>query len=221
MKTKNLVLFWDWNGTIVDDAFVFVDVLNVLLKKNNLQKITLDFYRENFCFPVVDFYKKLGLYQNASFFNSLNEDFISLYNQQKHSPKLKTNIVELINRLNNLNVKQYVVSAQNNKTLLGLVSFYGLEGSFVGVFGVDNNLASGKKNVAAYLKNKHCVNSEILVVGDTVLDFEVSNHLGARCVLVDWGHCNLNRLSSCGVPVFSSVSGLENFFIKDLGLTSL
>ena len=104
MKTKNLVLFWDWNGTVVDDSFVFVNILNVLLKKGGLPKITLAFYKENFCFPIVDFYKKLGLYKSPSFFSSLNKDFIQLYNLQKHAPKLKKNIVALIGYLNNIGV---------------------------------------------------------------------------------------------------------------------
>ena len=222
MKTKNLVLFWDWNGTVVDDSFVFVNILNVLLEKKGLPKITLAFYKENFCFPVVDFYKKLGLYKSLSFFSSLNKDFIQLYNQQKNAPKLKKNIVALIGYLNNRGVKQFVVSAQNNKTLTGLVSFYGLKQSFVAVVGVDNDLAYGKKGFANSLKKKYCnKKNNIIVVGDTFLDFEVSQHIGARCLLVDWGHYSFGRLSCCGVPVFSSVGGLKRFLIKDLGLASL
>ena len=31
MKIENII--WDWNGTIVDDAWVFVEVMNDLLKK--------------------------------------------------------------------------------------------------------------------------------------------------------------------------------------------
>ena len=153
---------------------------------------------------------------------SLNKDFVGLYNQQKHAPKLKKNIVALIGFLNNLGVNQFVVSAQNNKTLAGLVSFYGLKQSFVAVGGVDNDLACGKKGLANSLKNKYCnKKNNIVVVGDTFLDFEVSRHIGARCLLVDWGHYSFGRLSCCGVPVFSSVEGLKKFFIKELGLTSL
>ena len=66
-SNRELVVFWDWNGTIVDDGFVFVNILNVLLEKHNLKKISLAFYKQNFCFPVVDFYKSLGLYKGSSF----------------------------------------------------------------------------------------------------------------------------------------------------------
>ena len=169
----------------------------------------------------MDFYKSLGLYKGSSFFSSLNEDFVKLYNQEKHTPKLKKNISKLIKDLNKKKIKQYIVSAQRDQTLLELVTFYGLNKSFVKVVGVENDLAFGKKELAKDLKNKFCRNCDVLVVGDTYLDFEVANYIGADCVLVSWGHYSLGRLSGCGVPVVRSVKELKKFFIKRLELASL
>ena len=221
MKNKNVVVFWDWNGTIVDDAFVFVDILNVLLKKNKKPQISLDFYKNNFCFPVADIYKKIGLYKNSFFFNSLNKSFINLYNKNKHLPKLKPNIKNLVLFLRQNNIKQYIVSAHNNKTLHSLVAFYGLNNLFVDVVGVDNDLALGKTSLAVALKKQQCKNADIFVVGDTLLDFEVASSIGAKCVFVDWGHYSFLRLSDCKVPVFSSVGALKSFFIQEMELASL
>ena len=39
-SVKKHIIF-DWNGTLIDDAFVFVDILNILLKESNL--LTPDF----------------------------------------------------------------------------------------------------------------------------------------------------------------------------------
>ena len=58
LKNKEYIIF-DWNGTLIDDAFVFVDILNVLLEKRHLEKIDLKKYRELFCFPIKEFYKKI------------------------------------------------------------------------------------------------------------------------------------------------------------------
>ena len=101
------------------------------------------------------------------------------------------------------------------------MSFYGLRQSFVAARGVDNDLAYGKKRLALGLKKKYCdKKSDIVILGDTFLDFEVSQHIGARCLLVDWGHYSYARLSCCGVPVFSSVRALKGFIINDLGLAT-
>ena len=58
MKYKHVI--WDWNGTLVDDTWLFVDIMNGVLKDRNLQGITLDDYRNVFDFPVQDYYTKLG-----------------------------------------------------------------------------------------------------------------------------------------------------------------
>ena len=56
---KKHILF-DWNGTLIDDAWIFVDILNALLKKRDLNQIDLIEYQELFCFPLSDFYQNLG-----------------------------------------------------------------------------------------------------------------------------------------------------------------
>ena len=38
MKYKHVI--WDWNGTLVDDTWLFVDIMNGVLKDRNLQGIT-------------------------------------------------------------------------------------------------------------------------------------------------------------------------------------
>ncbi len=35
LNKKHIV--FDWNGTLIDDAWVFVDILNVLLKKAEME----------------------------------------------------------------------------------------------------------------------------------------------------------------------------------------
>ena len=47
---NNKVVIWDWNGTIVDDAFLFVEIMNNFLEDFGLKKITLEDYRNHFCF---------------------------------------------------------------------------------------------------------------------------------------------------------------------------
>ena len=54
MKTS-LSLIWDWNGTIIDDAWLFVDIMNVFLNKEGLPLISLNDYRQHFCFPIQNY----------------------------------------------------------------------------------------------------------------------------------------------------------------------
>ena len=58
MKFKHMI--WDWNGTLVDDTLLFVDIMNGVLQNRNLDGINIQDYREVFDFPVKDYYTKLG-----------------------------------------------------------------------------------------------------------------------------------------------------------------
>ena len=70
MITKKKYCVFDWNGTLVDDAWIFVDILNKLLVGRGLNKITLKDYQNQFCFPIKLFYKNLGLdVSKTSFIN--------------------------------------------------------------------------------------------------------------------------------------------------------
>ena len=60
MNNNNFSIIWDWNGTLVDDAPVFINIMNFFLSQRNLPLITLEDYRRSFVFPVKNYYKNLG-----------------------------------------------------------------------------------------------------------------------------------------------------------------
>ena len=39
-------VIWDWNGTVLDDVDVVVDVMNVLLDRRSMPALTAERYRE-------------------------------------------------------------------------------------------------------------------------------------------------------------------------------
>ena len=53
-------IIWDWNGTLLNDNWLCVDVINTLLKKRGMPLTTLNTYKEIFVFPVIEYYHKLG-----------------------------------------------------------------------------------------------------------------------------------------------------------------
>ena len=61
-------IVWDWNGTLLNDGWLFVKIMNQILKKRALNKITEKIYREIFCFPLEKFYIKMGFdFEKESF----------------------------------------------------------------------------------------------------------------------------------------------------------
>ena len=219
MKNKKAIV-WDWNGTLVDDAFVFVEIMNLYLSSSGLPLISLADYRNNFCFPVINYYKKLGFSLSQKDFDRLTVDFIEKYKKRMFKPVLKNGMQEVLSSIKKSGCDQLLVSAQEQKLLNKTTSFYGVGHFFNIIAGLNNNLAVSKKNVAhktllPYIKKDY----SFLFVGDTLHDFEVASSLGAKCCLVTWGHNSKKLLKQTKQPVVSSPQSLFlfiNHFLSDI-----
>ena len=210
MINKNII--WDWNGTIVDDAWVFVDIMNRFLKKNNLPIISLEDYQQNFCFPIQNYWRSLGFKFTPKEFNKLNSKFISEYKKNMFLPQIHGGVFSLLKKIKNKNIKQYILSASEDNLLKKSVAFYKLADLFEDVCGVDNLNAKGKKELGQFLfKKYHLKPSETLIIGDTEYDYEVAKMLNCSVVLISHGHINHKRLKKICSNVVASVSELNDF----------
>ena len=77
MKYKHII--WDWNGTLVNDLTLCVDLLNVSLEKRGLPLISENIYKQKFLFPIKKFYETVGFDFSKENFESTNEEFHSGY----------------------------------------------------------------------------------------------------------------------------------------------
>lgn len=207
LNKKHIV--FDWNGTLIDDAWIFVDILNSLLKKRNLNQIDLNKYQEMFCFPLTDFYQNLGFDVSPDAFNILKEDFVFEYNKRQFAAHLFPDAVDTINKIKSHNVKLSILSASNQKILSSLMNFYSINHFFTHILGVDNYEAVGKEKLGfKLLKLLGKSRSDIVIVGDTDLDYRVSQKLGIDCILISRGHQSHQRLSVLDCPVIYSLTDL-------------
>jgi len=92
-------IIFDWNGTLIDDAWIFVDILNALLKKRNLNQIHLNDYQDLFCFPLINFYQNLGFDVTPEAFNILKEEFVVEYNKRQFLAHLFPDTIETLNAI--------------------------------------------------------------------------------------------------------------------------
>ena len=54
------LIIWDWNGTLIDDTWMCIEVINELLVKYSKQTLTLETYHKVFDFPVKTYYERIG-----------------------------------------------------------------------------------------------------------------------------------------------------------------
>ena len=76
--------------------------------------------------------------------------------------------------------------------------------------------SAGKKTEIGLrqLRELGLTGADVVLVGDMLTDAHLAEALGADCVLVSWGHNDLKRLESAGLPVAHSVEALENILAK-------
>lgn len=199
-------IIWDWNGTLFDDAHLCVEILNTMMAKRGLQSITIESYRKEFGFPVIDFYKMRGFDFEQENFDDVANEYISLYNSRRVECKLRDGALEILQAIETSGLKQSILSAYHQDLLKQVVEYFDITGFFTNICGLGDYYANCKIDLGKKLIGTTGLNSaDILLVGDTAHDFEVARQIGCDCVLLTDGHQSKEKLKSCGVPVLESI----------------
>jgi phosphoglycolate phosphatase len=207
MRYRHVI--WDWNGTLLDDAWLCVEILNGLLRDAGRAPISVEQYRAHFLFPVVRFYEWLGFDFVSDSFDSVSQRYIAEYNRRRYECRLQPRAAESLERLRTAGLEQSVLSAYREDTLREAVMHYRLTGFFTRLSGLDNIRAEGKLDLGrAHMRalELHESAHTVLLIGDTVHDHEVAAALGADCLLLHHGHMHAERLEQRGVPVAGSLA---------------
>ena len=210
MRTKHIV--WDWNGTLIDDVSLCVNVLNELLSDYELPEISIEFYRSNFSFPVSEFYKRISLPFSGHEFSRISHSFISKYRQKWTACSLQPNVIKILDVLNKLGLQQSILSAGNQIDVNMFVNHFGLDGYLCQILGTDNIKAEGKiQLVQKFFSTSSLESDEILFVGDTLHDLEVGNHIGCRTLLFSKGHNSKSLISNNNAYVIDDLMEIVGY----------
>ncbi|MFA3782275.1 HAD family hydrolase [Melioribacteraceae bacterium 4301-Me] len=202
-------IIWDWNGTILNDVDLCVEIINSLLTSRNLPAIDKVRYKEIFTIPVKNYYAKLNFDFIREPFELLGKIWMEQYELRKYECSLYDGVVDLLEKIKLRGIGQSILSAYSQSTLENLVEHFGLTEYFSYVVGLDNIYAASKLHLGRDLMGKlGNGKGETLVIGDTLHDFEVAKEIGADCILVSYGHQDRKRLSSVGVKVIDSLAEL-------------
>lgn len=185
MKYDYLVL--DFNGTIIDDVDLCLNILNHLLEERNYKKVSLEEYKHIFTFPIKKYYINAGFDLEKYSFTSISNEFISLYQKASLNCKLYEGINELIDKCNNNRIKVVLLSASQIDNLKEQTDHFGLSEKFEAILGTSTIEAASKVEIGKnYFNDKQ--DKKILFVGDTTHDAEVASAIGADALLITHGH---------------------------------
>jgi phosphoglycolate phosphatase len=205
-------IIWDWNGTMLDDRWLTIAAMNIVLARRNMAELTEDRYLQLFTFPVIEYYRRLGFDFDKEPFSVSGSEFINEYNARAFEPQLHDGIIDLIAELNENGVSHSILSASSQKILNKLAKHHNIDHYFIAVLGQDNHYAYGKIETGKMWINKLGIAPKnTLFIGDTEHDLEVANAIGSHCALLSWGHSSTERLENRGINVFDAMSDLKSW----------
>lgn len=202
-------IFLDFNGTIIDDLDLCVELLNVFLKEQGKKELSIDEYKHVFKFPIKQYYIDAGIDFNIESYESLAIRFIKEYQPRSMHCGLFPNLVDTVKKLKEMGIRVYILSASEQNNLLEQTNTYGITQYFDAVLGINNIHAASKVDRAINFMKDNGINpKETLFVGDTLHDKEVADAIGVNCVLVSCGHQAEDILEKSGCKVIPSVSDI-------------
>jgi len=217
VKIRNII--WDWNGTLVNDGWLFVELINRVLKKRGLKQLTIQDYQKSFCFPLEKYYQKIGFDFNLEPYEVPSMEFVGLYDKNKYRPDLYDGAKNLLKTICNGGVKNYLLSAQNETSLIDLVQFYKVDHFFEDIRGTSNFHARGKDVVAKDILKKISPKNNALFIGDTNMDMDIAELNGFNSIGLTFGHQAKNRFKKdqpfALIDEFSSLASWLNSKLKE------
>lgn len=203
-KYKHII--WDWNGTLINDIWLVVEIMNKMLKKRNMPGIDSKKYREIFDFPVIDYYAKLGFNFSKESFEELTVEFISEYYTRFNECKLFNEVEEVLKKIRDMGIPQSILSASKEDVLIEKIKYYGIDKYFCRIMGLENHYAESKvERGKKWIDELNLNPQDVLLMGDTAHDYDVSKHIGCDCLLVANGHYSYERLAKLGVDVIDTL----------------
>jgi phosphoglycolate phosphatase len=213
MFNHESIIIWDWNGTLLNDVGICIDIMNEILGRRGLDKLTRKKYQHIFRFPVIEYYRQLGFDFKRDSFEKLSVEFIDAYNRKLKDAKLFKHSIDILGEFKSRNYSQVIISAMKQSDLEDSLRDKKVRYFFDHVIGLDDHYAESKIDFALdFISRNNICTGKAILIGDTTHDYEVARALGCKCLLVANGHQSYDRLAITGVPVQRRLKGILDFF---------
>jgi phosphoglycolate phosphatase len=211
-------ILWDWNGTLLDDVWLCIDIFNGMLTKRGKPSLDYERYRDIFDFPVRVCYERAGFDFSIETFDYAATEFCNEYARRVGECSLHDGAKEILDLFAESGVRQSILSATEQTQLEAMLYAFGLSFMFDRVVGQSDHHANGK-----VLRGKELVDSlgiscgNVLLIGDTTHDRFIAEKVGIDSVLLATGHHTREKLQVNSAKVFDNLLDLQSI-IKNEGL---
>jgi phosphoglycolate phosphatase len=200
-------VFWDWNGTLMNDAQILWRSFNELATAHGGEHVSFERYRSIYRHPVRDMYAEVGVDFSKHSLEQMASKWHKIYSAMSADIGLHHDAVDVLQALQDLGSRQVVVSALPHNFLGNIVSRFSVRHFFEHLAGIPDELAHSKVGIAIEMADRlGARGGDITVIGDSSHDAEVAKALSAQCILVARGAESRERLDTHGFRVLDDFS---------------
>ena len=212
----NKYIFLDFNGTVLDDVDLCLNLLNEMLYEKEKKTVDMDQYKHVFDFPIIKYYVAAGFDFSKYTFEELANYFIIEYARRNVTEsKIYDDLEEFVLTVKALDYKVVICSASQKSMLLEQLKYFGIYHLFDDVIGLDNHYAASKLELAKkYVASQNIDLANSYFIGDTTHDNEVGEACGLQVILIDRGHQAEDVLTKVNSLVMHSFLEVSNYIKK-------
>ena len=176
-----------------------------------MRTYTLEEYKDMFCFPVINYYYRMGYtFENETYDDvsvEFNDDYARGFSSCRLMPGFLTKIQEAIQK----GYENIILSASHKDNLKQQCRELGIDQYFSYLLGTDNLYGGSKIDMAkAFMQKQKIDPTNCRFIGDTLHDQECANAIGINdVVLVAQGHQSRSVLESGCDHVADSLMEVE------------
>ena len=202
-------VLWDFNGTLVNDVAVCLQNMNTLLKKYRKPPIDLTTYRDVFTFPVIEYYKRVGIIETDEAFTAIANEWMAGYYDMEKDLRVFDGTMDNLKRVRQMGLSQGVLSASSTAQLKRMLDRFGLTPYMNHILGLEDIYAKGKVEIGLeFIRTHYLSPQKMVLIGDTLHDYHVANQMGIHCILFSGGHQSDAILSQTGCPVVKRITDI-------------
>lgn len=203
-------IFWDWNGTLVDDVDCALKAVNDILAKRDREPITKKQYYSYIDTPIKRFYEHIFDFSDITM-TEIMEDFNYFYKINIGSSPLMEGAEKVLDKLEKSGLTQIVLSSSSNEMIVPYMEKTNIKRFFSYILGSSDNFVNGKiERAVEFMKNSRLNAKNCVLVGDTLHDFDTAEALGCDCILIPNGHQSRTDLEKSGAEIAYDIRFIPN-----------
>ncbi len=192
---------FDWNGTLFDDTTATLYATNAVLEKFGIGPIDLLTMQENFSFPLIHFYERMGVSADVYLKHAEEESmaYIAAYESRYHTCDIADGAFDLLDWLETRGVHSMVLSNHLQDNLNADVERLGITPYMKHISGNPERATitqglSKQIRLEAYMKEHGFAPENTLIIGDSHEEPELAKRLGLLGISIAGGLLSPARL---------------------------